>query len=566
MTLSSRIRAGLMALMIAFPAPAPLPAGAALRVAAPAAMLAAAAAAFGAERAEARARIRSGGYSRPSSGGYSRPSVRTPSFSVPSRPPASSGGYSRPTSPGLSVPRSEPPALGSGDRSVSRRSSGEALDRYRESQRPAPAPAAPNAPTTGRGGASGGSWSWGTGSSGGWDTGWGSRRRGNVGTGSWGGWSGARGWSPPIWATRSAPRFGIWDGLFLWFLLDHLTRPGYADWFHNHQNDPGYAAWRAEAERKAAEDPALRQRLEDLDRRLDDLEGTPRDPDYLPPGTPREVALAEPAAGADTDAATGAGDGWGSVVVVAVLVGGGLLILFVLGRRFRAAARRRGGTGSMGRLDTAAEMLRRKVTGERYSPSLFRVGMTLTLDPTPFVLAGAATKVVPPGGSGGQGLVSVEAVGALTGAGLLHRLYLDGGRGFFQIHLGADGTPDECRWFSVVDEVHPADEAEWGFWIDRAEGMVGWPQFQTKDGRVYDRIWTPGSARVEPVGFQETITDHQGSRTRRLSAMLYAAATGAAAPAPASEYLLATVIEEADSAWVEIAVGIDVNPASLSLA
>ena len=44
-------------------------------------------------------------------------------------------------------------------------------------------------------------------------------------------------------------------------------------------------------------------------------------------------------------------------------------------------------------------LVKAKVTGERYSPSLFRVGMTLTLDPAPFVLAGAATKVTPPGGA-----------------------------------------------------------------------------------------------------------------------------------------------------------------------
>jgi hypothetical protein len=47
--------------------------------------------------------------------------------------------------------------------------------------------------------------------------------------------------------------------------------------------------------------------------------------------------------------------------------------------------------------------------------------------------------------------------------------------------------------------------------------------------------------------------------------MLYGAATGAAAPAPATEYILVEAVERSGRASVEIAAGIDVNPASLSL-
>jgi hypothetical protein len=48
--------------------------------------------------------------------------------------------------------------------------------------------------------------------------------------------------------------------------------------------------------------------------------------------------------------------------------------------------------------------------------------------------------------------------------------------------------------------------------------------------------------------------------------MLYAAGTGQAAPAPATEYILVSAVEEGGRAWVEIRAGIDINPASLSLA
>ena len=66
----------------------------------------------------------------------------------------------------------------------------------------------------------------------------------------------------------------------------------------------------------------------------------------------------------------------------------------------------------------------------------FRVGMTMPVDPSPFVLAAGLTKVQPPEGGG---MVSVEVVGVLRdGAVMLHRLYLPGGKAFFQLHLGGD--------------------------------------------------------------------------------------------------------------------------------
>jgi hypothetical protein len=64
----------------------------------------------------------------------------------------------------------------------------------------------------------------------------------------------------------------------------------------------------------------------------------------------------------------------------------------------------------------------------------------------------------------------------------------------------------------------------------------------------------------------EEIESLAGRRTRRIQAMLYAAPTGVAAPAPQAEYVLVSAIEEGGRAWVEVRAGIDVNPASLGLA
>jgi len=193
----------------------------------------------------------------------------------------------------------------------------------------------------------------------------------------------------------------------------------------------------------------------------------------------------------------------------------------------------------------------------------FRVGMTMPVDPSPFLLAAGSTKVQPPKGSG---MISVEVVGLLRdGAVLLHRLYLPGGKAFFQLHLGAGGQPDECRYFSRVDEVTPADSQEWGLWLDPTQGMIGWPSFQTKDGKMYGRVWGPSDSRIAPRKMEETLQLVDHVEQRQLQAMLYGGPTGGTPPAPETEYILVSAIEATGQAWVAIDAGIDINPAALML-
>lgn len=400
---------------------------------------------------------------------------------------------------------------------------------------------------------------------GGGGSGWG------YNAGSRPGWYANRGWAVPPWAYGTRPSFGIWDGIFLWFLFDTLTRPGHADWFHNHQDDPGYRQWRQEAERLAAENAEIRQKLDTLDRQLAEKSGEPRDSGYLPPDAPPEIALA-PEVDARTPststAAPGAQGGGAGLPLILVLVAGGGIFLYVMSRRRRAAGPvpRLTSGGQMNALRTAANIVRHRISGEGYTPATqFRVGMTLTLDPTPFILAQGTTKVPVPRGSGDNLLVPVAAVGRMEGGGTeLTRLYLDD-RSFFQLHLDQGGAPDECRYFGRIDEVMPANETEWAFWLDEREGMIGWSEFQTNDGKVYARVWSPGAARVPPRVFTETVTTESGTQTLRRQAMLYAAPTGAAPPAPPAEYILVSAVKAGGQAWVDVSAGIDVSPAALAL-
>jgi hypothetical protein len=341
---------------------------------------------------------------------------------------------------------------------------------------------------------------------------------------------------PSVWegqrvASRPAlPGSGPLTAVALWAALNSLSSPSSPAYFHNYQYDPGYVQWRREADREATKDPTLAAKLGQLDSQLAQMEGRPRNPSAALP------VRSSPAQ------ATGSGLMW-PVLFVGVAI---LLLLWLWRRRLAHPST---ATATPGLAGSAA--------------ARFRVGMTMPVDPSPFLLAAGLTKVQAPEGSG---MISVEVVGLLRdGAVLLHRLYLPGGKTFFQLHLGADGQPDECRYFSRLDEVTPADGQEWGAWLDPAEGMIGWPSFQTKDGKMYGRVWAPSDSRVAPRKMEETLQLVDHVEQRQLQAMLYAGPTGGAPPAPETEYLLVSVMEAGGQAWVQIDAGIDINPAALTL-
>ena len=325
---------------------------------------------------------------------------------------------------------------------------------------------------------------------------------------------------PPSYAAPAgfAGASGAYGTAAFWAMLGALSASDRAAYFRQSQVDPAYQQWRQQAVR----DPNTSARLAALGDQATAAPGNV--------GAPGAVA-----------------SGVSGIVWVVLFVAVAAFALLWLARR--RAARPAAATAPPG------------LSGR--GTTRFRVGQTIPLDPAPFLLAAGVTKVQPPPGSG---MISVEAVGLLDDAGVqLHRLYLPGRTAFFQLHLGADGAPDECRYFSRLDEVQPADQAEWGQWLDPAQGMIGWPAFQTKDGKNYDRIWGPGQVKVAPRQQTETMQTLNGVTRRQLQAMLYAGPTGSAPPAPPSEYVMVAAVEDSGQAWVEIHVGIDVNPAALTL-
>jgi hypothetical protein len=98
------------------------------------------------------------------------------------------------------------------------------------------------------------------------------------------------GWSRPPYLYQSRPSFGVWDALFMWWMLDSLTSHSHDRWFYDHQDDPGVGEWRTEANRLAADNADLRQKLADLDARTAGMAG-PRDAASMPDDVKPEIAL-----------------------------------------------------------------------------------------------------------------------------------------------------------------------------------------------------------------------------------------------------------------------------------
>ena len=187
------------------------------------------------------------------------------------------------------------------------------------------------------------------------------------------------------------------------------------------------------------------------------------------------------------------------------------------------------------------------------------LGRAVELAEAPFILIDGAIPIAHPGGQClviGHGILEA---GGVTG----HRYYLSapGGRlaGMLQVVEN-----EECRFFRPFDEVYPASEAEWGFWLDDEDGYIGYPTFETKGG-LYQRLWNPGRTRIAPLDLVEIVDRADGGRSRaEHSAALY----GRPVVTPGgevTEYLLVSAVRTGDgTAWVDLMLGIDLLPSSVT--
>jgi len=103
-----------------------------------------------------------------------------------------------------------------------------------------------------------------------------------------------RGWNAPGYAFGSYSSFGMWDAMFMWFMLSHLTSG--SSFFYNHQNDPGVQAFRQEAQKLSESNADLKKQLDEMNAKLDAMkkDGVQPDPNALPKDVDPNVVLAQP--------------------------------------------------------------------------------------------------------------------------------------------------------------------------------------------------------------------------------------------------------------------------------
>ncbi len=104
-------------------------------------------------------------------------------------------------------------------------------------------------------------------------------------------------YQPPPHVFNTSPSFGIFNTIFLFWMLDHITNRNVAKAAYNYSDDPAFQKWRQEVETLAKDNSELRSKLAEMDKQIKGFEGTPKDPGYLPPDVPLEAALAPGAFG-----------------------------------------------------------------------------------------------------------------------------------------------------------------------------------------------------------------------------------------------------------------------------
>jgi len=87
----------------------------------------------------------------------------------------------------------------------------------------------------------------------------------------------------PVYMYGLRPAYGLWDTRFLGFMLWRIAfDQEYALMYYNHMQEPEFIEWRQEMDAMAAENADLREQLAAMDQRVAQLEGTPRNPAYVP--------------------------------------------------------------------------------------------------------------------------------------------------------------------------------------------------------------------------------------------------------------------------------------------
>ena len=197
-------------------------------------------------------------------------------------------------------------------------------------------------------------------------------------------------------------------------------------------------------------------------------------------------------------------------------------------------------------------------------PLGIRIGGTVRLDPSTFIVAGDSLKMDEP-----KGDCVVAAAGWYDCGGIrYHRFYLndiEGNEFILEVGLGRSGGVGELMLYQAADEIYPETTEDWDLWLNEENGLIGFKDFSTPDEIVYERLWGQnGADYMAPPEFDEIVTDDPFvAEVAKVShaAMLY----GRTLDESVVEYLWVDNTNDDHGAAVLVSTGVEIHPASLTV-
>lgn len=199
------------------------------------------------------------------------------------------------------------------------------------------------------------------------------------------------------------------------------------------------------------------------------------------------------------------------------------------------------------------------------TPLGVRVGGMVSINSPDFILADGKLKI-----RGPQEDLYVTSYGQFFASGYKgHRFYMSAGDTLYMLQIMVDEKDqiDECKLFTLLDEIMPPD---WDFWLNDNNGSIGLSEFDLPDGTKYYRAWENemeqkvvcdqvGQAttinHIPPVEIRESVyMDPYGDRVESIDhmTMLY----GRVVVEGIDEYLFVEVFNQNNKASVQVTVGI----------
>ena len=104
---------------------------------------------------------------------------------------------------------------------------------------------------------------------------------------------GGMGYHPPIYYTSFSPSYGLFDTMFMFWMIDNMNHNAEARAMaHNYQNDSGFRQFRADLDKQSSTNAELKAKIATMDAEMAKMKDQPVNANYVPKGIPSEAIIA----------------------------------------------------------------------------------------------------------------------------------------------------------------------------------------------------------------------------------------------------------------------------------